>query len=63
MKTKLTLNDNVKITLTKDEAARLRSILAESISLARNDDITETTKDLGLDLCAGLFDLGVGMTV
>jgi hypothetical protein len=59
MKVKHTQNGNVKITLTLEEAERLKSIVMEADELHTRMYISAVTRELGDDLCEALGDAGI----
>jgi hypothetical protein len=60
MKVKHTKNGNVKLTLSMDEAEKLRSILMEGDGLASRSYVTEETGGFGTMAADALYEAGVG---
>lgn len=59
MKVKHTLNGNVKVTLSADQASRLRSVLLEVDVLKRREHISQETRDEMDELDNMLCDAGI----
>lgn len=59
MKVKHTQNGNVKLTLTMEEAERLRSVLIDSEVLRRDTCISQATEDTADELNVAMLDAGI----